>query len=499
MSKIAIIGAGFSGLSATAYLASRGNEVHVLEKNDTPGGRARQLKTNEGYVFDMGPSWYWMPDVFERFFKDFGYKVSDVYDLKLLDPSFEVVYEKGKRIPIPADYSALKNLFENIERGSAARLDKFMEEAKHKYETGMENLVYMPGNSMSEFADPKIIKEAFRLQIFSSFSKHVRKYFSNPKLIALMEFPVLFLGAMPQETPALYSLMNYAGLKLGTWYPMNGGFGKVIESIKEICEKQGASFHFNSPIEKIIVEENCAKSLIVNGIKMDFDAVIASADYHHVEKDLLPDGYKNYNEDYWEKKTFAPSSLIFYIGLSKKIKSISHHTLFFEEDLFQHSVEIYKSPEWPSRPLFYVCCPSQTDETVAPEGHENLFLLMPIAPGLQDNENLRKKYFEIMLNRLENHIGEKIESFIDYKKSYCINDFIADYHAYKGNAYGLANTLRQTAFLKPKIRNKKIENLFYAGQLTVPGPGVPPSLISGKIASEELLKYLKNKKHEIYI
>ena len=499
MPKIAVIGAGFSGLSAAAYLSAEGNDVHVFEKNEIAGGRARQLITKEGYVFDMGPSWYWMPDIFERFFKDFGYEVSDFYDLKLLDPSFDVVFEKGKKIHIPADYLELKDLVEQIESGSGERLDKFMEEAQHKYQTGMEKLVYMPGNSMLEFADAKIIKEAARLQIFSNFSKHVRKYFSNPKLIALMEFPVLFLGAMPQETPALYSLMNYAGLKLGTWYPMNGGFGRVIESIKNICENQGVAFHFNSPVEKIIVEENCMKSLSVNGVKMDFDAVIASADYHHVEKDLLPEGYKNYSENYWQKKTFAPSSLIFYIGLSKKIKSIEHHTLFFEEDLYQHSVEIYKSPEWPSRPLFYVCCPSKTDSTVAPEGHENLFFLMPIAPGLEDNENLREKYFKIILSRLEDHIGEKIGEFIDYRKSYCIIDFIADYHAYKGNAYGLANTLRQTAFLKPKVRNKKIKNLFYAGQLTVPGPGVPPSLISGKIASEELLKYLKNKKHEIHI
>lgn len=499
MSRIAVIGAGFSGLSATAYLSLKGYEVHVFEKNESAGGRARQLKTKEGYVFDMGPSWYWMPDVFERFFNDFDYKVSDWYDLKLLDPSFEVVFEKGKKIPVPADYLQLKDLFEKIESGSAARLDEFMKEARHKYVTGMENLVYLPCNSVTEFADAKIIKEAFRLQIFSSFSKHVRKYFSNPQLIALMEFPVLFLGAMPQETPALYSLMNYAGLKLGTWYPQKGGFGRVVDSMQSICEMQGATFHFDSPVDKIIVEQNHVKSLLVDGIELDFDAVIASADYNHVEEDLLLQEYRNYNENYWQKKTFAPSSLIFYIGLSKKINSIAHHTLFFEEDLYQHSVEIYKSPAWPSRPLFYVCCPSKSDDTVAPDGHENLFFLMPIAPGLEDNQNLREKYFKIMLHRFEDHIGERIEEFIDYKKSYSINDFIGDYHAYKGNAYGLANTLSQTAFLKPKIRNKKISNLFYAGQLTVPGPGVPPSLISGKIAAGELIKYLKNKQHEIHI
>jgi phytoene desaturase len=497
MSKIAIIGSGFSGLSAAAYLSAAGEEVHVFEKNATAGGRARQLKTESGYMFDMGPSWYWMPDVFEQFFNDFGYSVADWYDLTLLDPSFELVFA-DKTMNIPSDYIQLCNLFETIEKGSSYQLEQFMEEARFKYETGIKNLEKMPGISVMEFADINFIKGAVRLQLFSSFSNHLRKYFSNPKLIALMEFPVLFLGAMPQDTPALYSLMNYAGLKLGTWYPM-GGFGKVTASIEQICKNQGTTFHFNSPVENIIVEDHLAGEIIVNGKMIDFDAVIASADYHHIEHDLLPENLRNYKESYWEKKTFAPSCLIYFIGVSKKIKSIQHHTLFFEEDLFQHSKEIYKDPQWPSNPLFYVCCPSKTDASVAPAGHENLFLLMPIAAGLEDNEPLREKYFDIMLNRLEKHIGEELRHAVDFKKSYCIDDFITDYHSYKGNAYGLANTLRQTAILKPKIRNKKIDNLFYTGQLTVPGPGVPPSLISGKIAASQLIKYLKNKKHEVLI
>src|SRR5690348_946125 len=499
MATIAVIGAGFSGLSAAAYLSRLGHDVHVLEKNAVAGGRARQLQTPEGYVFDMGPSWYWMPDVFERFFNDFGYKTSDWYNLKLLDPAFDVVLEGGRKMCIPADYAQLRDLFEKTETGSADRLDKFMQEARHKYEAAMENLVYMPGNSMLEFADSKIVKQAVNLQIFSSFSKHVRKFFSHPDLIALMEFPVLFLGAMPQQSPALYSLVNYAGLKLATWYPMNGGFGRVVRSVAAICENQNVTFHFNSTVNKINVQQNLATSLILDDAELHFDAIIASADYHHVEEHLLPKQYRNYDESYWQKKTFAPSSLIFYVGLSKKIPQIQHHTLFFEEALFRHSVEIYKSPAWPAKPLFYVCCPSQSDNTVAPGGHDNLFFLMPIAPGLTDDAQIREKYFALMIKRLELYLGEPLLDFIDYKSSYCIDDFSGDYNAYKGNAYGLANTLRQTAFLKPKIRNKKIKNLFYAGQLTVPGPGVPPSLISGKIASNELLKYLKRKNHEVNI
>ena len=495
MSRLAVIGAGFSGLSAAAYLSAEGHEVHVFEKNEGVGGRARQLRTADGYVFDMGPSWYWMPDVFERFFNDFGHEVADFYELALLDPSFEIVFAGQEIMSVPSNYEALSQLFESVEKGSAARLGTFMKEAKYKYQAGMTRLVNMPGISLREFADVSLIKGAMRLQIFTSFSKHVRRYFSDPRLVALMEFPVLFLGAMPQDTPALYSLMNYAGLQLGTWYPM-GGFGKVVEAMTTICHNQGTIFHFNCPVEKINVENNHARSVVVNESEISFDAIIASADYHHVEKDLLPQSLKNYLESYWEKKTFAPSCLIFYIGVSKKIRSLQHHTLFFENDFSSHAKEIYKDPQWPANPLFYVCCPSKTDGTIAPAGYENLFLLMPLAAGLEDNEMLREKYFDVMMGRLEKHTGDTIKAHIDYKKSYCINDFITDYHSYKGNAYGLANTLMQTAILKPGIRNKKIRNLFYAGQLTVPGPGVPPSLISGKIASEQLLKHLK-KKYEV--
>ena len=488
MSKIIVIGSGFSGLSAASYLSAAGHEVHIFEKNAQAGGRARQVN-DEGYTFDMGPSWYWMPDVFEKFFNDFNYRSSDFYKLKLLDPSFDIVFPNNETMSVPENYSALSSLFESIEKGSSIKLDKFMEEAQFKYEMGMGSLVYKPGLSLLEFADMALIKGAFRLQVISSLRKHVRKHFTNPKLIALMEFPVLFLGAMPQNTPALYSLMNYAGLKLGTWYP-EGGFGRVIEGFLAVAQKNGAVIHFGSAVDNIIVEKNRATAITVNGIRVDCDALISSADYHHTESKLLAPKYRNYTNHYWEKKTMAPSCLIFYIGLSKRIK-IQHHTLFFDEDLEQHALEIYKVPKWPSKPLFYVCCPSQSDDNVAPEGCENLFFLMPLASGLKDTEELRNEYFNRMITRFNKHLNDDISGFINYKKSYCVNDFESDYNSYKGNAYGLANTLMQTAHLKPSIRNRKVNNLFYTGQLTVPGPGVPPSIISGKVAAGQLLKHFK--------
>lgn len=488
-SSVAVLGSGFAGLSAAAYLAKAGCFVNVYEKNAIIGGRSRQLKS-DGYTFDMGPSWYWMPEVFENFFNDFGYKTSDFYQLEQLDPGFTVVFDKEEVLHIPADYAALEELFESIEPGSAKQLKLFLAEAAYKYRTGMNKLVHKPGLSLLEFADWDLIKGAFKLQIFTSFSKHVRRFFKDQRLITLMEFPVLFLGAMPEDTPALYSLMNYAGLKLGTWYP-KGGFGKVIEAMQKVCEAQGVVFHTDSPIIQLHVANGQIEKVSTKYGDSHYDGVIASADYNHVEQQLLDEGHRNYSADYWEKRVMAPSSLIFYLGLTRKIEKLEHHTLFFDADLKLHATEIYKDPKWPTKPLFYVCCPSKSDDSVAPEGHENLFILMPLAPGIHDTEKLREEYFDLIMERLEDYTGVPIRTAIDYKKSYCVKDFKADYNSFKGNAYGLANTLMQTAHLKPSIKNKKVKNLFYAGQLTVPGPGVPPSIISGKVSAQLLTQYLK--------
>ncbi len=490
MARIVVIGSGFSGLSTAAYLGKAGHEVIVFEKNNSAGGRARQLSTN-GYVFDMGPSWYWMPEVFEDFFADMNSSVGRQYNLTLLDPGFVINFGDDGVMEIPAKYESLRKLFESIEPGSAIRLDSFMKEAAYKYKTGMQKMAQMPGISILEFLDKDVISGVFRMQLFSGFSRHVRKYFTHPQLIALMEFPVLFLGAKPAETPALYSLMNYAGLKLGTWYP-EGGFGSIVNAMKEVVIKNGGTFHFNTPVEKIETSNNIVKSVRVNGKSYEVDAVVSTADYHFTEQKLLDKEYRNYDEVYWDTRTLAPSALIYFVGVNKRISGLNHHTLFFESPLESHSNDIYVNPKWPENPLFYMCCPSKTDKSVAPEGHENLFFLMPLAPGIKDEMELREEYFDRMLERVEKLVGQEIRSFIDYKQSYCVNDFINDYHSYKGNAYGLANTLRQTAILKPKMKNRKLKNLFYAGQFTVPGPGVPPSIISGKIVSTLVLKHLSS-------
>ncbi|MEG0925391.1 phytoene desaturase family protein [Chryseobacterium sp.] len=484
--RIAVIGSGFSGISAAAYAAKSGNEVHVFEKNHQPGGRARQFKTDGGYVFDMGPSWYWMPDIIEGFFSDFGCKASDFFNLVSLDPQFEMVFSQEK-ISVPRKNDDIRELFEKIETGAAGQYDRFMHAAQFKYEVGMKDFVTKPCYNWLEFASLKIAGSALKLDLLSNFRNYVSRYFTDPKLRSLMEFPVIFLGASPKHIPALYSLMNYGGYVLGTKYPM-GGFYQLVLAMKKVAEKQGVVFHFNHEVQKINTENGKASSITVDDQTYEFDAVIASSDYHHSET-LLPKSLRNYNESYWETRTFAPSCLIYYLGIKGKITHLKHHTLFFENDLDNHIDCIYKNKKWPSKPLFYACCPSKTDPEVAPEGCENLFLLLPLAPGIYDEESVREKYLIEMLERIEKHTGEaELISRIEYKRSYCVSDFISDYNAYQGNAYGLSNTLSQTAVRKPKIRNRKIRNLFYTGQLTVPGPGVPPSIISGKIVASEVCK-----------
>jgi phytoene desaturase len=491
MQKIAVIGSGFAGLSAAATLAKAGKSVTVFEKNESAGGRARKFETH-GYLFDMGPSWYWMPDVFEEYFNYFGKTTSDFYTLKRLDPSYRIYFGKDEILDVPAGLDALYQMFDTLEPGSSQFLRKFIEEGKYKYEVGINKLVRKPGLSILELADKDLFKGLFKLHVFQSISTYVRKYFKDPRLIQLLEFPVLFLGATPQNTPALYSLMNYADLALGTWYPM-GGMHKIVEAMQTIAIENGVEFRFNSPVQKIEMNGVKSRGLIVNNTFEEFDYLVAGADYHHVEQNLIPEQFRKYSPTYWDKRVMAPSSLIFYLGVNKKLNNLHHHNLFFDQDFGLHAKEIYDNPAWPTNPLFYVCVTSKTDDSVAPEGHENVFVLVPVAPGLKDSPEIREQYFNLVMERLEKLTGQEIRSAIDYKRSYAHNDFIGDYNAFKGNAYGLANTLLQTANLKPSIINKKINNLFYTGQLTVPGPGVPPSIISGQVVAQQLLKETQKK------
>ena len=497
---VIVIGSGFAGISAASFLAKQGWDVTVLEKHEQPGGRARRLKA-DGFTFDMGPSWYWMPDVFERYFAQFDKKVSDYYTLNRLDPSYRI-YWPDNHWDMPASYIELKAFFEKIEPGSGTELDKVMKEAAYKYEVGINKLVFKPGQSFSEFLDMDLVKGIFKLDVFTSIKKHFGKHFKNQQLREMMEFPVLFLGALAEDTPALYSLMNYADIKGGTWFP-EGGMYSIVEGMYKLATELGVKFLFNHDVQEIKVENGVAKSVAYKTIDssglptancqlLTADVIISNADYHFTETKLLAPQYRTYTESYWNKRVMAPGCLIYYVGLNKKPANLLHHSLFFDVPFEPHARDIYTTPQWPDEPLFYVSATSVTDPGQAPDGCENLFFLVPVATGLSgDDEALRKKYFDKIVKRFEARTGEQISENIVYYKSFAQSDFITDYNAFKGNAYGLANTLLQTAVLKPSCKSKKVKNLFFTGQLTVPGPGVPPALISGEVVAGQVEKYFK--------
>lgn len=484
--KVAIIGSGVSGMAAACYLAQAGAHVTIFEKNSEAGGRARQFKA-DGFTFDMGPSWYWMPEVFEQFFNDFGKSASDYYELTRLSPSYTVYFE-GTALDIPADVSALGQLFESLEPGSATMLHKYLADAKVKYELGMNKFAKKPSLGIREFMSFNLLRHANKLQLLTSISKHVSHYFKHPLIRKVMEFPVIFLGAMPGKIPAMYSMMNYADAVLGTWYP-KGGMHRIIEAMYDLATSLGVRFEFSSDVTRLDTSDDIVTQLSVNGNTHIFDAFIGAGDYHHIET-LLPAQSQSYSKTYWESRKMAPSCLLYYIGIDRKLP-IHHHSLFFDGAYDEHAAQLYERPQWPENPLFYVCAPSVTDDTVAPDGHENLFVLVPIAAGIEgDTESLRERYLQLLLSRMESRWGVNIRDHIVYCRSYATTEFRSDYHAFKGNAYGLSNTLMQTAFLKPRARSKKQHNLFYCGQLTVPGPGLPPAFLSGKIAADETLNYL---------
>jgi phytoene desaturase len=492
MKSVIVIGSGFAGLSSATFLAKAGYDVTVLEKNDSLGGRARVWET-EGFKFDMGPSWYWMPDVFERYFKSFGYDVSDLYELVRLDPSYRVVFGPNDHEDQSANMAELEAMFDRLDPGSSKRLRKFLAEAAYKYEVGIKDLVHKPSRSLLEFADFRILKGLFQLDLLKDMRKHVAEVSTHPKLKAIMEFPVLFLGALPQNTPALYSLMNYADMSMGTWYPQ-GGMHKIIEAMVKVAKEQGVKFRTKAEVKGFKYSRNKIVGVLTKTGGFSADIVVAGADYHHIDQEVSEEGRREYSKQYWDKRKMAPSSLLYYLGIKGEVPNVLHHNLFFDHELDQHAAELYTHPQWPTKPLFYASAPTKTDTSIAPEGCENMFLLMPTAPGLAgDSEEVREKYYHIMMDRLEQFTGSSIRDRVVVKRSFAYSDFKSEYNSFKGNAYGLANTLDQTAILKPRLKSKKISNLYFSGQLTTPGPGVPPTLISGEVVSKEIAKNFKLK------
>ncbi len=484
--ELVVIGGGFAGLSAASHLAYRGHGVRLLEKNETLGGRARSF-SDRGFFFDMGPSWYWMPDVFESHFQHLGSSVQEHYELKRLDPSYRVFFEE-ESFDVPAGKEKVAEFFEQLEKGSAEKLRTFLSSAERKYRIGMRDLVRKPSLSLWEFAHPKLLGALFSMKLFTKLSSEIRSKFRDPRIRRILEFPVLFLGSEADRIPALYSLMNHADIGLGTWYPL-GGMKEVVKGMEQRARDLGVRFHIGEPVKKIRPGKN-GPNIETEERSYPSAGAIASSDGEYTDRQLLGPEFARYSERYWEKRTMAPSALLFFLGVDRKVEGLEHHNLFFDRPFDPHIRTIREEKGWPEDPLFYVCAPSKTDGSVAPEGKETLFVLVPLAPGLRNSREETERIRERVMERLEERTETSIREQVIVEHVYGPDDLRNDYHAFQGNAYGLANTLLQTAVFKPSMKSHKLKGLYFAGQTTVPGPGVPPSLISGELAAQLLSREL---------
>lgn len=486
MQKILIIGAGVGGLAAAALLARNGYDVEVIEKNAKIGGRARVWET-EGFVFDMGPSWYLMPEIFENFFAVFNKSVADYYELLRLDPNYRIFFNTDDIVDISADLEPNLSTFEGFEQGGADKLQEYLNRSKETYEYMMKGIMYKDLSSLWSIFSPKLMKAGRKLHILSNIDKYVKKFFKSDRARKILEYPIVFLGGNPKNTPALYSIISHIDYNLGVWYPL-GGIGKIPESLMKLGKEHGAEYRMGVEATHIAVKKRLAHRVETTHDHIDADLVIVNADYPFSETQLLDSQYQTYPTKYWEKKTIAPSAFVLYLGVDRKLDQLTHHNVFLEYDWVQHFDQIFEKPAWPDKPAYYVCCPSRYDPSVAPNGKENIFVTVPISPGIEDTPQIREQYYNKIIGHMEKLIGESFRDSISVKRIFALNDFTQDYHAYKGTAVGLTHTFRQSAFFRPRHKSKKVKNLFYTGQYTHPGIGVPMALVSSQIIAKQIMK-----------
>lgn len=490
--KTIIIGAGIGGLASAALLAKNGADVTVLEKCDSPGGRAR-LWESGGFAFDMGPSWYLMPEVFERFFSLFGKSRDDYWKLKKLDTHYQVFFGGREKATITSDFERTKSLFEGFEKGGGEKLAAYVADAKYKYQVATGDFLYREYRSVFQFLNKRLMTEGLRLDVFQSLDAYVRGYFHDHRARKILEYAMVFLGASPSNAPALYSLMSYLDLEEGIFFPV-GGMYAIVEGLVKLCGELGVKIECGTEVSGIRVENGRAAGVRARKGSLNFelsaDAVLANADYAHAENDLLDDADRSYKGRYWEKAVLAPSMLIAYLGINGKVDGLEHHNLYFADDWDAHFSSVFDRPAWPDDACFYLSAASKTDARAAPPGKENLFLLVPVAPGLADDDRTREAFFEQMMDRVESVTGQEIRSRIEVKRLFSQRDFTADYHALKGTALGLAHTLSQTAVFRPSMRSKRVKGLYFSGQYTHPGVGVPMTLIASEVVCPLVLEGL---------
>ncbi len=485
--SVVVVGGGFGGLSAACYLARAGADVELIEKNAQLGGRASRLEMN-GFRFDMGPSWYLMPDVFERFFGHFDREVGEYYALDRLDPHYRIFFKDDDRVDITPNREQVIETFESYEPGAGDALREYLATSEEQYSIAMENFVYEDRPRLRDWIDRDVMNAAsIGFQLLGTMDEYVADYFDHPKLQQIMQYTLVFLGGAPKNTPALYNMMSHVDFNMGVWYP-EGGIGRVVDSIADLATELGVTATLETEISEITRKQERFRLEAIGGDVFTSDIVVSGADYAHTEQELLPSRARQYDAEYWNERTYAPSAFLMYLGIEGHVDPLAHHTLVLPTDWNQHFEQIFDSPTWPDDPAYYLCAPSKTDDGVAPDGHSALFVLVPIAAGLKDTTDIREQYRDFVLDDIAENTGADLHDRIVCEELFCIEDFISTYNSWNGTALGLAHTLRQTALFRPPHRSAAVDGLYFAGGYTTPGIGMPMCLISGEHAADAVIE-----------
>lgn len=488
--RVIIIGAGVGGIATACILAQAGYDVHVYEKNSGPGGRAGSFEA-KGFRFDMGPSWYLMTDVFEKFYEILGEDISKHLELVRLEPSYRVYFKDTLlgAVDIFGDIERDAHTFESLEPGARNKLRAYLEKSSANYERAMDRFVYKNYDSIFDFFSLSTIQDGLRANAFQSMQKYVAQYFSNTEVQKIVQFPLVFLGTNPSNAPALYNILSHVDFRQGTYYPQ-GGMYRVVESLVAMAEKRGATFHYDAAVSEIRAAGGIASGITLDsGETIEADYIVSNADLAHTETVLLKNqSDRTYPERYWKRRTLAPSAMLLYLGVKKRFPKLQHHNLVFCKDWDANFKSLSESKTWPADPSFYVCNPNKTDPSVAPKNKENLFVLIPLPANTRHTDQEAEAYADHILAVMEKTMHlDGLRDAIVYKKIFAGKDFSEQFNSYGGTALGLAHTLKQTAALRPRNQSKKLDNLFYVGANTTPGIGLPMCLVSAQLVYKRLI------------
>ncbi len=483
-----VIGAGIGGIATAARLAQRGYRVTVVEKCERGGGRCDCL-IKEGHYFDTGPTLFLMPEIFTQAFADLGERIEDHLNLRRIDPSYHIHFSDGSTVTLTSNLNAMQAQLEAIEPGSFGGYLRYLNEGHLHYHLVLSRIVGRNFHHLLEYFNPQNLMLIFKLKALAKHSDNVGNYFSDHRLKTAFTFQDMYMGLSPYEAPATYSLLQYAELAGGVWFPL-GGMYRIVEALTSIAEKNGVRFMYNAPVEQINTNGRQATGVtLADGRQIEADTVVANADLTYVYRHLLPDEGAAKR---LERKKYTCSTVTFCWGVDKQYPQFGSHNLFIASDFRQSLNHIFQDLTLPDEPSFYVHAPTRVDSSLAPKGQDTLTVVVPVGhiddAAPQDWEAIRKRARQLVLQRLAEIGAEDLAEHIKFEVSFTPRDWQSRYNLTKGSSHGLSHTFSQVGYLRPKNRHARYRNLYFVGTSTHPGTGLPSVLISARLTTERILQ-----------